>query len=407
MRWRKVDEHMKAGKSVVMVDNTTFASAGRSIYYGNKTTEGGRHAEEYYSRNLDALSLDRQGLAEFLTALILFDVLVWDGSSCVQELKGMGDAVLNDAWVYNWFPQFEYAHKEGIIEDICADGAGNRLGRARLLSMQWVKEHFSELTSKLPMGFRIPLVYSSERYHDRREFISLNEKYNLNLQGEQLALAMFLHRGMFYQSRVFSEDGWSYLPHSHRAYLLSLPEIISMSIMCDDDSYFDLREPITGTDILKIIDEHFQRELRNAMKVKPIPVGAALGASFMQIHYEAYRAFSEALSFRESAYGQRIREQFRELINLGNVSNRQGIENRVREIDQSLQNEARSHFGAAWAPDPSTTYAINFFGSFKYIVEPLLSYLPAHFREGATKFLHRQFYRNGFQILFRHYFQRR
>ena len=124
----------------------------------------------------------------------------------------------------------------------------------------------------------------------------------------------------------------------------------------------------------------------------------------MQIHYEAYRAFSEALSFRESAYGQRIRGQFRELINLGNVSNRQGIENRVREIDQSLQNEARSHFGAAWAPDPSAIYAINFFGSFKYIVEPLLSYLPANFREGAIKFLHRQFYRNGFQILFRHYF---
>lgn len=404
-------EHMKYGQTFVMIDNTTFASAGRAMYHGDKNTYGGTHAKDYYTRYPDAISLDRQSLAEFLTALILFDVLVWDGSSHVQELKDMDDAAVERGWVYNWFPQFKYAYENGIIDHILKndtreqiEGALNRLERAQLLSLQWVKEHFDdEYKSKLPRGFRVPLAYQSEDYRDRSSFIALNQGERFGLNEEQLAVAMFLHRGLFYQSRICSEDGWSYLPHSYRAYFLSIPEVIGLSIMCDDESFFYLQEPITGTEILRNIDEHFQRELGKVIKMKPTPVGTAIGASFMQMHRQPYRAFCEALSFRESRQGENVREQFRGLVDLGISSNRQGIENRIREIDKSLRNEARNRFGTAWSPDPNATYAINLVGSWKSIIEPLIDYLPMNFREGATKFLYKQINRNGFQILFSNY----
>jgi hypothetical protein len=176
-----------------------------------------------------------------------------------------------------------------------------------------------------------------------------------------------------------------------------------MSILCDDDSYFELRQPITGVEVLRSVDEHFQQELSRATKIKPIPVGTALGASFMQIHEDPYRAFSEALSFRNSRYGENVRGIFRELVNLGKLSNRQSIENRIGDIDRSLRNEARSYFGTAWSPDPSSTYVLNLVGSWKSIIEPIINYLPNNFREGANRFLHHQIRRNGFQILFRYY----
>jgi hypothetical protein len=395
---------MKDDRTAVMIDNTTYAAAGRAIYFGDKSTKGGMHAEDYYRRYPDAISLDRQSLAEFLTALVLFDTLMWDASSCVQESKEMVDVCGWNPWVYKWFPQFEIASKEGIISHVDEYYAFTRLRRAQLLSLLWVKEHYSKHRATLPPGFRIPLTYKSEDYRDLNAFNELNVEGNFNLDKEELAIAMFLHRGLFYQSRVCSEDGWSYLPHSYRAHLLSIPEIIGMSVMCDDnDNYFNFRDVITGTEILRSIDEHFQQELNKAIKLKPIPAGTAIGASFTQMYGDAYRAFTEALSFRYSKYGENIREQFRELVTLGRASNRQGIENRLQDIDRSLRNEARSHFGAAWTPDPSSTYSLNLIGSWKAIVEPIINYLPRDFREGASKFLNKQFNRNGFQILFSRY----
>lgn len=176
-----------------------------------------------------------------------------------------------------------------------------------------------------------------------------------------------------------------------------------MSVLCDDETFFSLRDGISGTEILRTVDEHFQQELNKAIKLKPIPVGAAIGASFMQRQEEPYRAYTEALSFRYSKYGESIRKQFQELVVLGSASNRQGIENRIREIDRSLRSEARSHFGAAWEADTSSTYALNLIGSWKTIIEPIINYLPVNFREGAIKFLSKQFNRNGFQILFSRY----
>lgn len=109
---------MRQTETVVLIDNTTFASAGRAMYHGNKETKGGEHAEDYSLRYPNAISLDRHSLAEFLRAFILFDVLVWDGSSYVQELEDMDDASGGGVWVYDWFPQFNYAHENGIIDHI-------------------------------------------------------------------------------------------------------------------------------------------------------------------------------------------------------------------------------------------------------------------------------------------------
>jgi hypothetical protein len=65
----------------VLLDYTSFAAAGRAIYYGDLGTEGGRHASSYYELYADARTEDQRSLAEVLTALVLFDQLVWEGSS--------------------------------------------------------------------------------------------------------------------------------------------------------------------------------------------------------------------------------------------------------------------------------------------------------------------------------------
>jgi len=398
-------------QTVAMVDNTSFAAVGRIYYHGDLNVEGGRHANLYYAKYPDARAIDLQSTAEFLTALVLFDQLIWDESSCSQESKEMEDSIEHCPWVYSWFPFFSEAQEKGIINSIDERYTANqRLDLARDLALKWVKERLVQDDYQLPSNFKVPLVYYSPDYESSSYFSDGLEELEFELNERQLAIAMFLHRGIYYQSRAFSNEGWSYLPHTFRACLLDDCGWNVLSLICADEELW-LGPPIhkleiTAREILLELDKHFFRELDKAVKIQPILAGSSIGNSFLQLHPKTPKsAVNEALNFRESNAGREIRDHFRDMVNLGRESNKQAINNRLRDMDKLLRNEARRRFGTAWVEDPQATYFLNLLGSWKNIIEPFVGTLPRRCRESITRTLYKSSSRNGFQILFSRYLE--
>ncbi len=152
--------------SKVLFDNTSFAGTGRAIYAGDSFSKGGSHAADYYELYADAIAEDQRSLAELLTALVLFDELLWEGSSFLsQEIQEMNDDMpgkhddFSNAWVYSWFPVFSEAHREGVIKHHFARNAGMQLPVARKRAVQWASSRLKEGKIEFPKNFRIPLCY--------------------------------------------------------------------------------------------------------------------------------------------------------------------------------------------------------------------------------------------------------
>jgi hypothetical protein len=399
-------------QTTVLIDNTTFAAAGRTFYFPRLDTEGGRHAHEYYARYHDARALDWQSAGEFLTALILFDRLCWDSASAGGEAPTEPDE--HDPWLYAWFPLFRKANELGIIEDFEERYmSGERLQLARRLALKWVQEEIAAGCYRLPKGFRVPLAYYAEDYLDREAFEYLNADLGYPLTDDYLAIAMFLHRGLYYQSYTygatswFKEESWSYLPHSHRARLLGSPSWNLLSTICNDEEMWRgqiNKLEITAPELLKELDHRFFQALDKTVKIDPIPGGLALGASFLQGRWrDATHALEDALDFRESRSGREVRAFFGELVALGKDSNKQAIEDRLGDFEALLRNAARNRFGTSWAADPKAGFLIGLLGRWKDVLAQVLDMLPRRTREAITRVLYSSTHEHGFQILFKNY----
>lgn len=395
--------------STVLIDNTTFAAAGRSFYRYHPKAEGGHHARSYYTRYHDARALDLQSTAEFLTAMVLFDVLRWDAASASQEAPGQWK---DEFWLYSWFPIFNTASETGVIQEFEERYvSGDRLDLARQLAFKWVQEQIVTGRHQLSQAFRVPLCYYADDYNEREPFEELNEESNDPLEEDDLALAMFLHRGLYYQSYTYGpthwlkhHDGWSYLPHLHRASLLNSPSWNLLSTICNDDTLWYGKREISASEILHELDSRFFMAIDKAIKINPLPGGVALGAAFMQGHRRDPIAWIyEALEFRESRSGTEIRDFFRDLLALGTISNKQGIQDRLKDLDKLLQDASRNHFGTSWAPDEKASFMLGLSGSWQDLVSPVLEMIPRRTREALTRVLYSPIRAHGFQLLFTRY----
>src|SRR3984885_4079067 len=393
------------GPTTILIDNTTIAGAGRILYeHDGSTVEGSAHAQRYFSEYKDARNLDRISFAEFLTALVLFDELKWDGSSCVQDLGEMDDSN-SDRWVYDWFPVFRELRKAAILrefDDRYIGLPGRREDRSRHAALEWTRTQLVHGNFPLPHGFRIPQVYQSETYFDRHIFDTLNEDYQLD--PHNLAVAAFLYRGMFYMAKTFSEPGWAYLPHSFRGALLSDARCSALSIFCNDQ-LFPVAEPI---DPLKIINELGRRlgsAAQSAVGIDEISSNLAIGASFLQLHpRKPQAAFEAALQFRESAYGVQLRRWFENLVSIGVASNRIGLANRFAELERDLKTFVLSKYGSAFGGNPNEIVLMDLTEKWGKYVAIVLELLPVTWQEAWSRLLNTRIGRpTGMQVLLSYY----
>lgn len=401
-------------ETTVLIDNTTFAAAGRTFYLADQASEGGRHARAYHAAYQDAKALDRQSAGEFLTALILFDKLLWDSASASGESPEETGKYDWNPWLYDWFPLFRKANQLGIIENFEERYvSGKRLELAKALAFKWVQEQIASQGYILPRDFRVPRAYYSENYSDRGDFEALNGRHGYPLTDHHLAIAMFLHRGLYYQSYSYGpttwmkSQNWSYLPHAYRASLLRLPSWNLLATVCNDEEMWlgEMHKlEITGPELVQKLDRRFFQALDNTVRIESIPGGIALGASFLQGNWrDATHALEGALEFRESRSGRQVREFFRELVDLGKASNKQAIEDRLGDFEALLQDAARNRFGTSWTADPKAGFLIGLLGSWKDVLAPVLSMLPRRIKEAVTRVLYTSTHDHGFQILFKRY----
>ncbi|MCP4897457.1 MAG: hypothetical protein GY906_10845 [bacterium] len=401
-------------ETIALIDNTTFAAAGRTFYHNDPSGKGGLHAREYYSEHRDAKAIDRQSTSEFLTALVLFDSLRWDSASSSGETPAVTDDRRYLPWLYDWFPLFHEASQLGIIEDFEERYVSwDRLNLAQQLAFKWVEEQIATEAFQLPSNFRVPLAYYSEDYADRGDFERLNAKNDWALTEDELAIAMFLHRGLYYQSYSYGPsewvdfEGWSYLPHSYRASLLRSPSWNLLATVCNDQDLWlgqMHKLEITAPEIVRELDRRFFQALDKTVKIEPIPGGVALGWSFLQENWrEPTHALESALEFRESRSGKEVRAFFGDLVALGKDSNRQAIEDRLGDFEKMLQGAARRRFGTSWTPDPKAGFLIGLTGSWKDVLAPALDIMPRRIREAVIRVLYTSTYEHGFQILFNSY----
>jgi hypothetical protein len=235
-------------KTRILLDNTTFAASGRAIYCGDLKTEGGVHAEEYYRKYSDAEVIDRRSLAELLTAIVLFDQLLWEGSSWyTQESEQTVKQHAQDpdpktAWLYTWFPVFSQAHKESIIQHHFTENPGMLLTTAHKRALEWVTKRMQTGKYQLPENFKIPQSYYDPDHYERGHLEGMIPSDEPNFDKRYIPLALFLARGLYYQSAVLREDGWSYLPHSFRSVLMEDAEQQAAALICSATTTIDARD---------------------------------------------------------------------------------------------------------------------------------------------------------------------
>jgi hypothetical protein len=393
-------------KTKMFVDNTTFAAAGRVLYDGDLNTEGGAHAEYYYGRYKDARDLDRLCFLEFLTALLLFDQLLWwNGSSIENEdedLYSPGEDL--EVWTYSWFPVFKNAKKNhnAISEIYRLNTDKLRLEIAREVALRWVSKNFT--TFHFPRGFKVPAAYKDKEYRDLPPIRVLQKRLGLNLSEEELQLAMFLQRGLFYQSESLQDSELSYLPHSYRACLVSHPEIASLSMACTKQIVKQIH-PIGGDMLMQEIGSVFKSEVVSTFGGS-ISMAEAIVAPFLiNADQDPKNAFEAVLDFRKTQAGKDIRKKVRELITLGNQANLPGIKERLRSIRKSLQTVQLRNFGYNSSARKDGERLLGMLGgNIKFVLKSLWDLIPLNVRERVSKILNISINPTGFQVVFSHYF---
>jgi hypothetical protein len=394
-------------RTVIQVDNTTLAGAGRAVYRGSATL-GGQHADGYYRDRPDAIQDDVRSLAELLTAIVLFDEIRWDGSSCVQDSPEMPDALSpwSDAWVYSWFPAFN-ATEDGkrIIEPVTFGRSDKLVELSIDLVLRWLDAQRSSIASSLPPGFRTPQAYRRSDYHDRRSFEARRSQYP-SLSDEDIALAMFLHRGVFYQSYALSTEGVCYLPHSYRSILLGAAGGHILGCLA---AYY--RQTKMGFDAQNIVEavSKIVFDAATALHVLPPLVDTpirSIGAAFLAMFQDPEAALMEALEFRDTAPGQALRTQLLELILTASSRGIPATLPARRQIARDIAHTTLHRFGASAVGDlTSQNLLLAQLGPVEKPLQAILRVLPEATQAKITKALYTPFSEpSGFQLLFSYYF---
>jgi hypothetical protein len=398
-------------ETFALIDNTTLAAAGRAMYREVPGSEGYLHARDYYSRFPDLIEEEKKSLAELITAVVLFDHLRWDGASFVQDNEQMDVAVggsdwinkhLNAAWVYNWFPIFETARRQGIL-DVFAEGrAGMQLVAAQHLAISLVARKI--VFDEIPVGFRIPQSYGST-HRDYWTFQELNKKRDLPLDPPDLPIAIFLARGLYYYAWAFGTRGCAYLPHQFRASLISQPAAAIGSLLCGTFDRFDqVKEP---SEILMDIGERIRsvaKEYSFSTRTQGLDAKIMVGQAFLNEFGHSDFALRQALDFRLSMQGNNLRALFRKLVAHATAGHKKGFDILIQELETEMRAIAKNYFGGKIQDETTDKQYLKLLPSpADKFIEPVLELLPLKWQEKLIKLRHPVWKETGMQIIFSYY----
>lgn len=397
----------------ILIDNTTFAAAGRYSHQYATDSIGAEHARDFWRKYPKQKDEDRRSFQEFLTALVLFDRLYFDGSSYVQEYSELNQKDKDsDHWIYRWFEKFEeydsifVQRRHSFGDSDSGRYPENLLSDSRIIAMNWVKLKTEEGWEE-PDNFRLPEVYNpsggvhGKKHVDLNRFSRLNKEGNYNLDERELGLAMFLHRGLFYRALSYSYEGFAYMPHSYRGMLLDDPdlEVVSKGLALQETP-FDMK-PIHPKDIMDDLGKVVSRNLE-AINIKDMPARIAIGRAFFQ-GYEV-EAFEWAMKFRESDYGVGIRESFRDMVAKGTEGNVEAVRGRVEDFNSQLLNARKRFLGT----DGRDSYMLpewsfKFLKEFEGVGKTLARAIPREYREDLTSLIASTRATTGPMVLFSYY----
>lgn len=378
----------------IIIDNATLAAAGRATYSKNVgvlSRASKNHILEYYNNYPTAALTDIKSLSELISALVLYDSLIWNRGSFVEEEKEQftSNLINENCWVYSWFPDFKIAYHNDILLPFNSYRNEEIQYQSQNYALDWVSKNYREYTSKLTTDFKIPNAYFSDKYHYLPEFQEKNKKYKLN--NDELAAAMFIHRGLFYLSFAHSKEGLSYLPHAHRSIFLVDDELSLYSYLASGSRVFSTR----AVEIQDRIEEILEAKRNHAIGGASSFQLNAIGGAFIH-KYGVEKAFSEALNFRLTDKGKEVRQQFRLLTDAGNKSDNITVNMVLKQISRDIDTIIKSKLGGSIS-DIIKFEIIPSWASY------LLDYLPIDFQKNVVKASSKSIRTTGFQLIFGEY----
>ena len=355
------------------------------------------HISTYSREYPTSIASDAVSLSELITSLILFDELTWNRGSCVEEDNDQftGMVPKERLWVYSWFPVFRQANEFQILTEFQEyyRYEASREHESQIYSLKWVKEYYSSYKGKLPADFKVPEIYGSTNYMYRRDFEKLNIQFELN--EEQLQIAMFIHRGLFYLSHVFSKEGCSYLPHGNRASFLIDEKLSLMSYIISGCNNYKYR--VDAKSISDKIDQIIREKRDCAIGNSKISF-SGIGGAFVH-KYGIENAVIKAIEFRNSSAGVEVRQLFSYMTDSGLKPDNISINSELKKLSKEIDDVTKAYLGGVVSDLSASAQLV---GLPKW-AEYLASKLSNKVQSSVVKAAHKVIAPSGYQLVFRNY----
>jgi hypothetical protein len=181
---------------------------------------------------------------------------------------------------------------------------------------------------------KIPLCYKKPDHPERHQVAIYGEA----LSDDEVSLALFISRGVFYHACARAENSEGYLPHSYRGVFLQDPVLKAYVDGCSVCG-----EGMFAVELLNWIDGTMQERARQvASRGIPEGHGMTLGAAFFRGGVSPLTAWDNALKFRDSSSGIALRQNFAYLLELAKKDDKLLLKYEIDQIDKQLINVTAS-----------------------------------------------------------------
>ena len=201
-----------------VLDNSAFAGVMR-LYSPD------REIHEVFLRNYpDHREIDERSLADFLTALCIYEVIFLDSRSAWNDKELRRDLARSGSLDHadlSWVNQLKQLLPPTVSRCISTDYNWVSIGEQQSCARAFdIMNSPTKESINLQPGDEVPKVYFADDYQYREQFDRLNDDHGHPLNRSELAQAMFLHRGLYLQS-VAHASGLVYVPYHLRGRMLS------------------------------------------------------------------------------------------------------------------------------------------------------------------------------------------
>jgi len=390
-------------ETIAFVDTTTLAGAGRVLHV-KEPHEGGKHADEFYSRYPDTPQEDWLSFVKLLTIVSLFDKVVWEASSETYEnqlVENFDGLVSCEPWLYRYFPAFKSV-KADLITDVYLNGNNSiwneSIKQACLLVDNIGKNEINSILSTI----RLPKWVKDPNHYDRSTLTELASNDKISIDGVKPELALFLARGLYYQSLAVIRDYTGYVPHSFRSLLLVRPDVLRRLPVVLYHQQVEPRDQVA--ELLESVNRVVAESAGQWISPEYSEQRAfAIGYGFIKKYRQPQEAWQAALEFRSSMAGSDARTEFKILSKLAKEENYPLLNLQLKKIDKLLSDYTIHKYGAS--NRGKATFGVSIIGDMAKKLEYIFDALPDRLKININKLL---FYPigkpTGLQVLFSNYF---